>query len=147
MLDATFQKVFRKITCLAIRKAFKKAQVFPRRSLDCTQIKNINNLIFLCGRFIWLMLLFDTQLRNVSHSYTNKSFLSSFFPCLPMKLCSLKYMLNILFRLGTCIAYAYLEQPESWYPCSHQSLSEIFQTIPKSTSCSWNQTINWFQVT
>ena len=72
--------------------------------------KHNKNLIFL-----WLIHMADialwekvcTKLRHFSQSYTNQLFLSSCFSCLPMKVCSLKYMLNILFSLETCIVYEF----------------------------------------
>ena len=38
--------------------------------------------------FLWLILHFDTQLKQVLQIYTNKSFSSSSYSCLPMKLCA-----------------------------------------------------------
>ena len=35
--------------------------------------------------FLWLILLFDTQLKHVWQIYTNKSFSPSSYSCLPMK--------------------------------------------------------------
>ena len=76
---------------LTIQKAFKNTQVVRGRPLDCTRIKAIchpnNQSTIRIWYFLWLILLFDTQLRHVLQSYTNKSFSSSSFSSLPMKVC------------------------------------------------------------
>ena len=143
----------RKVTCLAIWKAFKDRQAFQQRPLDCTQIKTIchsnhQNTIRI-WYFLWLIHMadvalwykVDTKLRHVSQSYTNQFFSSSSFSCLPMKVCEsevyAKHIVQLWDMHCTCLFWNNFEY---WYACSHQKIS-------KATSYTWNQAIEWFQVT
>ena len=51
--------------------------------------------------FLWLILLFDTQLKQVLQIYTNKSFSSSSYSCLPMKVCESEVYEHIVQPLDT----------------------------------------------
>ena len=51
--------------------------------------------------FLWLLLLFDTQLKQVFQTYTNKSFSSSSYSCLPMKVCESEVYEHIVQPLDT----------------------------------------------
>ena len=51
--------------------------------------------------FLWLILLFDTQLKQVLQIYTNKSFSSSSYSCLPMKVCESEVYKHIVQPLDT----------------------------------------------
>ena len=83
-----------KVTCLAIRKALKNTHVFQRRPLDCTQIKIIchsNNqntirifLFLVADSYGWCCSLI--HMIDIFCKITQiKSFSSSSFLCLPMK--------------------------------------------------------------
>ena len=75
--------------------------------------------------FLWLLLLFDTQLKQVFQTYTNKSFSSSSYSCLPMKVCESEVYKHIVQPLDTHCSCFFLEKFESWYACSHQNLYKI----------------------
>ena len=73
-----------------------------------TQANHNKNLIFLY--FLWLILLFDTQLKQVLQIYTNKSFSSSSYSCLPMKVCESEVNKHIVQPLDThCSCFFYGE--------------------------------------
>ena len=78
-----------KVTCLTIQKAFTNTQDFQRRPLDFTQTYNLSlkQTIIRVWYFLWLILLFDTQLKQDLQIYTNKFLSSSSYSCLPMKVC------------------------------------------------------------
>ena len=85
-----------------------------------TQANHNKNLIFLY--FLWLILLFDTQLKQVLQIYTNKSFSSSSSLCLPMKVFESEVYKYIVQPLDTHCSCFFSEKFESWYACSHQNL-------------------------
>ena len=69
--------------------------------------------------FLWLILLFDTQLKQVLQIYTNKSFSSSSYSCLPMKVCESEVNKHIVQPLDThCSRFFY---GEIWVLISLQS--------------------------
>ena len=145
-----------KVTCLAIRKAFKNTHVFQRRPLDCTQIKIICHSNNQNTIRIFLFLVVDSygwccSLIHMIDMFCKvtqiKSFSSSSFSCLPMKVYESEYMLNILFSLGTCIAHALFGAIWVLICLYSPNPSKIFQKISKTTSYTWNQAIKRFQVT
>ena len=76
--------------------------------------------------FLRLLLLFDTQLKQVLQIYTNKSFSSSSYSCIPMKVCESEvYSKHIAQPLDTYCSRLFSEKFESWYACSHQNLYKI----------------------
>ena len=107
-----------KVTCFAIRKAFKNAHVFQRRSLNYTRIKiicysNNQNTIR-----IFLFLVADSygwcySLIHMIDMFCKVTELNPFhlalFHAYRWSYMSLKYMLNILFSIGRCIAHALFE--------------------------------------
>ena len=119
--------------------------LYPKQFVTQT-IKTQDEFDISCGWVIWLILLFHTELRHVFQSYTNKSFPSSSFSCLPMKVCQpevyAKYIVHSSGMHYTCL---FLEQFESWYVCSHQNLFKNFQKISKPTSYTRNQAIKWLK--
>ena len=133
-----------KVTCLAIRKAFKNTQVFQRRTLDCTRIKTIchpnnqNKIRIWC--LLWLIHMgdvalwykVDTKLRHVSQSYTNKIlFIELFFMLTDEGMWAWSRCWTYCSTLGHALYMPFLEQSEFWYACSHQKIS-------KSTRYTWN---------
>ena len=89
-----------------------------------TQANHNKNLIFLY--FLWLILLFDTQLKQVLQIYTNKSFSSSSYSCLPMKVSESEvYSKHIAQPLDTHCSCLLSEKFES---CCHQNLYKISES-------------------
>ena len=89
-----------KVKCLTIQKAFTNTQVFQRRPLENLSLKQTLIRIWY---FLWLILLFGTQLKHVFQVSTNKSFSSSSYSCLPMKICESEVCVNILLSFWTHI--------------------------------------------
>ena len=117
-----------KVTCLTIQKAFTNTQDFQRRPLDFTQTCNLSlkQTIIRVWYFLWLILLFDTQLKQDLQIYTNKFLSSSSYSCLPMKVCESEvYAKHIVQPLDTHYLCLFSEKSESWYTCSHQNLYKI----------------------
>ena len=90
--------------------------------------------------FLWLILLFDTQLKQVLQIYTNKSFSSSSYSCLPMKVCESEVYKHIVQPLDTHCSCFFLEKFESWYACSHQNLYKISEGKNSIQSHSYHLT-------
>ena len=113
-LSGSFQK-------LESRKNLEKSHAWPFKRFSPTrkcfkgdhwivpELKHVSlkQTIIRIWYFLWLLLLFDTQLKQVLQIYTNKSFSSSSYSCSPMKVC------------------LFSEKFESWYTCSHQILYKI----------------------
>ena len=72
--------------------------------------------------FLWQLLLFDRQLKQVLQIYTNKPFSSSSYSCLPMWICESEVHKHIVQTLDTYCSCFFSEKFESWYVCSHQNL-------------------------
>ena len=76
--------------------------------------------------FLWLLLLFDTQLKQVFQTYTNKSFSFSSYSYLPMKVCGSEvYSKHIVKPLDTHCSCIFSEKFEFWYASSHQNWYKI----------------------
>ena len=75
--------------------------------------------------FLWLILLFDTQLKQDLQIYA-KFISSSSYSCLPIKVCEFEvYAKHIVQPLDTHYLCLFSEKSESWYTCSHQNLYKI----------------------
>ena len=74
---------------------------------------------------LWLILLFDTQFKKVLQIYTNKSFSSSSYSCLAMKVCESEVYKHIVSLLDMDCSCFFSEKFESWSACSHQNLCKI----------------------
>ena len=91
---------------------------------------NLNNLslkqiIIRVWYFLWLILLFDTQLKQDLQIYT-KFLSSSSYSCLPIKICESEvYAKHSVQPLDTHYVCLFSEKSQSWYTCSHQHLYKI----------------------
>ena len=132
-LSGSFQK-------LESRKNLEKSHAWPFKRFSPTrkcfkgdhwivpELKHVSlkQTIIRIWYFLWLLLLFDTQLKQVLQIYTNKSFSSSSYSCLPMKVCESEvYAKHIVQPLDTHYLCLFSEKSESWYTCSHQNLYKI----------------------
>ena len=100
-----------KVACLVVQKAFRNTRVFQRKPLDCTQIKSIchsnnQNTEFKIS-YGWYINLFQPCSLFRKLTQTNPLH-QGYFHAYRLRYVSLKYMLNILFSVGTCTVYASL---------------------------------------
>ena len=122
-------------------KGFNQHTSFSKETIGL--YPNQNNLslrqnIIRIWYFLWLILLFDTQLKQVLQIYTNKSFSSSSYSCLPMKVCESEVYKHIVQPLDTHCSCFFLEKFESWYACSHQNLYKISEVKNSIQSHSYH---------
>ena len=131
-LSGSFQK-------LESRKNLEKSHAWPLKRLSPTckyfkgkhlivpELKHLSlkQTIIRIWYFLWLLLLFDTQLKQVLQIYTNKSFSSSSYSCLPMKVCESEVYKHVVQPLDMHCSFFFSEKCESWYACSHQNLYKI----------------------
>ena len=86
-----------KVKSFTIQNAFKNKQVVQGRPLDCTRNKTIsypnNQSTIKIWYFLWLILLFNTQLRHILHTQINPFHLALFHPY-RRRYVSLKYIIN-----------------------------------------------------
>ena len=76
--------------------------------------------------FSRVLLLLDTQLKQVLQIYTNQSFSSCSYSCFPMKVCESEvYSKHIVQSLDMHCSCLFSEKFKSWYACSHQNLYKI----------------------
>ena len=110
-------------------KGFNQHTSFSKETIGL--YPNQNNLslrqnIIRIWYFLWLILLFDTQLKQVLQIYTNKSFSSSSYSCLPMKVSESEvYSKHIAQPLDTHCSCLLSEKFES---CCHQNLYKISES-------------------
>ena len=103
-----------KVTDLAIQKAFTNKQVLQRRPLDFTRHKlSLKQTIIRIWYLLWLILVFNTQLKQDLQIYANKFISSSSYSCLPMKVCESEiYAKHIVQHMDT--DYLYLFFGDIW---------------------------------
>ena len=102
------------------RKFFKGDHwIVPELKQLVTQTNHNKNLIFLMAD-IALQYTVKTSFANL-----HKSFSSSSYSCLPMKVCKSEVYKYIFQPLDTHCSCFFLEKFESWYTCSHQNLYKI----------------------
>ena len=126
ILDGTFQEVSKNQS----RKNLGKSHAWPFKRLSPTRtifkgdhwiLPKLKQLV----THTWLILLFDTQLKQDLQIYT-KFLSSSSYSCLPIKVCESEiYAKHIVQPLDTHYLCLFSEKSESWYTCSHQNLYKI----------------------
>ena len=119
-LPGSFQK-------LESRKNLEKSHAWPFKRLSSTRkvfrwghwiVPKLKHLslkqrIIRIWYFLWLLLLFDTQLKQVLQIYTNKSFSSSSYSCLAMKVCESEVYKHVVQPLEMHCACCFSEKLES----------------------------------
>ena len=91
-------------------------------------------------------MLFDTQLRHVSQSYTNKSFSSSSFSCLPMKVCQPEVCAKRIVQLSdmhcTCLLWTNLSLDMLVVTNIVSRFFKEFQNLPATHEISYKMIPN-----
>ena len=73
----------------------------------------------------WIVPELTQLVTQTNHNKSNKSFSSSSYSCLPMKVCESEVYKHIVQPLNTHCSWFFSEKSGSWYACSHQNLYKI----------------------
>ena len=128
-----FWKNLEKLPAWTFKRISRACNIFNGDHYIVTKLKQLvtqtTKRKFSYDWFRWMILIFDTQLRHALQSYTNRSFSYSSFSCLPMKVCVPKvYAKEIVQLWDMHSACLFLEQFESWYACTQQTLSKFSES-------------------